>query len=331
MNVKKLILLIITILIPITGAVLIGVYSYNRYNPEVYTELETEFKADLVTGVVTTESRIDLYRKLESYYYEEDPIYTKKVEIDGEEVFSFSIYRGFSVLYNQETKEYSYEIKYEVYFYNVNYTKLQNEFKKNFPDDPSLVDKYSEPYFEIAIYPSEEMNEDENLLDELSGTSVSGSTNIAIYDYNSIPETNGDKPYRVQIVTFRERNLSNAIKKLFDGDNAYITVDAKIKKNVSGEDEAYYSTLEDLAVEKVNDFKVYAADVDVETYTQGWREAGVRDTLKNAGYDKWLFKNYIWWQSLIALVIFSIIMAGFYFAFTYEEPQKPRNTSRKKK
>ena len=140
----------------------------------------------------------------------------------------------------------------------------------------------------------------------------------------------GEKPYRVQIVTFKERNLTSALKKLFDGENAYITVDAKISRTISGE-EPYYSTLEDLVEEKVSDFKVYAADFDVEDYTEGWREAGVRETLNNAGYNKWLFKHYVWWQSLIALVIFSLIMVGFYFAFTYEEPAKPRNTNRKKK
>lgn len=333
MNVKKLILLLITILIPITGSVLIGVYSYNRYNPEVYTDLETEFKSDYVAGAITTESRIDLYRELENYYYEKDPIYTKKVELDGEEVFSLSIYRSFSVVYDKDTEQSSYEVKYEVYFYNVNYTKLKDEFKKDFSDDPSVVDKYSDTYFEVGIYPTAEMNEDENILDETSGASISGSTSIAMYDYNSVPELNGEKPYRVQIVTFKERNLTSALKKLFDGENAYITVDAKISRTIDGED-PYYSTLENLVEEKVSGFKVYAADFDVEntaTIFEGHRETGVRETLNNAGYNRWLFKHYIWWQSLIALVIFSIIMAGFYFAFTYEEPQKPRNTSRKKK
>ena len=330
MNVKKLIILIITILIPLTGSVLIGVYSYNRYNPEEYTELQSDFKSDLVAGKITTESRIELYRQLESYYFEKDPIYTKKVELDGEELFSFSLYRNFSVLYDSETEESTYEIKYEIYFYNVNYTKLKDEFKKNFPDDSSIVDKYSTPYFEVGIYPTEEMEEDENILDETSGASISGGTSIVLYDYESNPEMNGDTPYRVQVVTFKERNLSSALKKLFDGENAYITVDAKISRTISGE-EPYYSTLEDLVAEKVSGFKVYADDFDVKSYEKGWREASARDTLNNAGYNKWLFKHYIWWQALIALVIFSIIMVGFYFAFTYDEPEKPRNTSRKKK
>lgn len=330
MNVKKLIILIITILIPLTGSVLIGVYSFNRYNPEVYTDLESDFMTELVAGKITTESRIDLYRQLECYYLEKDPIYTQTVEIDGVEVFTFSIYRSFSVLYDKDTEQSSYEIEYEFYFYNVNYTKLKEEFKGNFPDDSSLVDKYSEPYFEVSIYPTAEKNEDENILDETLGASVSGGTSIALYDYKSNPEKSNEKPYRVQVVSFKERNLSSALKKMFDGENAYITIDAKISRTISGE-EPYYSTLENLVEEKVSDFKVYAADFDVESYTEGWREAGVRDTLNNAGYNKWLFKRYIWWQSLIALVIFSIIMVGFYFAFTYEEPEKPRNTSRKKK
>ncbi len=329
MNLKKLILLIITILIPITGSVLIGVYSYNRYDPEVYTDLESDFKTDLLSGATTTTDRIDLYRKLESYYFDEKPIFTKDVEMNGEKVFSVALYRSFSVLYDSTKDENTYEIKYEFFIYNVNYTALQNEFKKDFPDDPSLVYNYSDPYFVIGIYPNEELNEDENLLDDSNSVSLTGGTTIALYDYNSTPELKGDVPYRVQTVTFRERNLSSALKKLFDGETAYITVEAQIKKEISGED-TYYSTLENLVEEKVSDFKVYAADLEVESHAQGWREAGARDTLNNAGYNKWLFKNYIWWQSLIALVIFSAIMAGFYFAFTYEEPQEYRNTNRRK-
>ena len=68
-----------------------------------------------------------------------------------------------------------------------------------------------------------------------------------------------------------------------------------------------------------------------EDYEKGWREAGVRDTLNNAGYNGWLFAHYIWWQALIAYVVAALIMTGFYFAFTYEEENVKAKGKKNKK
>lgn len=325
MKLKKLIILIISILIPLAGAVGVGFYSYDRYDPEEMTELQSEFKKDLVAKHgADTLGRINLYRQLESYYYEKDPFYLKDVELNGEKLFTIAIYRGFALIKESQESEERYDMKYDLFVYNVNYTALLNEFSKQFTD-PSVVHEWDDPYFVVNFYPNEEMVEEDSFYGAsltFKNHTANTSSTINLYDINSTPELNGGNPYYVHKLAIRENDIVGDKDNFQDG-KAYITIDAEVSVTESedGADQTYTKTIESLIEEEITDFKVSASEYSVEEdYEKGWREAGVRDTLNNAGYNGWLFAHYIWWQALIALGIFSLIMVGFYVAFTYEEP-----------
>ena len=327
----KIVILMITILVPIICMVGIGAYSYNRYDPEVNTDLDVEFKREITTqhGGSTLE-RIQLYRKFESYYYEEDPIFVKDVELDGEKIYTIALYRSFSVINDPNEGTSGYATRYDLFIYNVNYTKLLNELKKQFQDN-SLVYDYSDPNFIVNFYPTDELDKENALFGEDGRETNNNVATIVLYDVNSTPQLKGEVPYHVHRVLIRENQISKSLIKAFTEGKAYMTVDAQVYKDYQeGEETQRYSkTITTLDGEKIDDFVLEASKFDVEKYEKGWREAGVRDTLNNAGYKNWIFKKYIWWQALLALVISSAIMVGFYFAFTYQEPSKPNKRRNK--
>ena len=77
---KKIFVLIISILLPIIAGAAVAAYGYNvRYVPETNSAIAGEFVRDMNKGIITSEERIANYRKLENYYYEEEPIFKKDI------------------------------------------------------------------------------------------------------------------------------------------------------------------------------------------------------------------------------------------------------------
>jgi len=327
-RVFKVILLIIVILVPIACTIGIGVYGFNRYDPQENTDLDIEFKKELMLETDgSTLGRIDLYRQLETYYYQEEPIFLKDVEYEGEKIYTVAIYRSFGVVADPNAGTSEYATRYDMFIYNVNYTKILDELKKQFEDN-SLVNEYSDPTFIVNIYPTADLDSENALYSEDGQETNNTLASITMYDVDSTPALKDGKPYYVQRVLIRGNKFSKSIIKAFESGKAYLSIEAQVYKDFTEDEESqrYSKKITTLEGQEFDGFILDVSKFDVEggDFVKGWRESGVRETLNNAGYNKWIFKKYLWWQSLLALVISSAIMTGFYFAFTYQEPAQTK-------
>ena len=163
---RKLIILIISIVITLVGTALIGVYDYNVwYNPEGKnaSQLQSDYKTYLVektveikgkTNLEKTESRITLYRQLENYLYSTEPIYTETKTHNGIELFKIAVYKNVFWKVNSNNEKELDHYRYEVFLYNVNYVEIKNMFKEmRVPEDTTIVDKANDPKFVVNFFP----------------------------------------------------------------------------------------------------------------------------------------------------------------------------------
>ena len=331
----KIIILAISILVTILATTFVGVYSYNRYDPDVDENYLSEFKSkELLPGLITTEQRIDYYRKFNNYYYEKEPVLSQEIkdEKTGEVICVLDIYRTLTQNQNSETKEMEYIIKYEMFAHQVNYTYLKNAFKGTI-DDEDIIFKKNNPALVVNFYPTAELKSEEALLNNTEAVLDNNGklkTGIAIYDYKSNPEKDGENPYLVQLNYFRETNLTDS-KALFD-DKAYVAVTAQLPITVQedGYDADYTKTLNyNLFEGEIENFVLKGTELNKEDMQEGIFGNSTREKYAKVGYNSWVIKRYVWWQALIALVVSGLIMTGFYAAFTYEEPQPKKKGKRK--
>lgn len=320
---KKIIVLIISILIPLIAAVAISLYGVNyRYEPSANTTTVSEFLSDLNRGIVDCEGRIKNYRKMENYYYEEEPLLKKDIENEeGKRVLTLAIYRNLCIYKPTADAEEKLKTLFEVFVYNVNYDIVKSYFKL---DDMEIISKADMPTFTVTFTPT---NGKDSFTIELRNRS-----NVVIPDFDSVPEyANADTKTRnyVQSNIFREYETTNTLSTF--SDDANITINASI--SITNEDKTTTAIEADKAVAEVYlaDFQHEGSKMDEKELTVGYREAGVNETYKNAGYYKWLVKNYLWWEALIAFVLVGIITGTFYMVYTTEETNKKTNTKKKRK
>lgn len=364
---RKLIILIISIVITLIGTAVIGVYDYNVwYNPEGKnsTQLQGDYKTYLIektveiegkTDIEKTESRISLYRKLENYLYSSEPIFEQVKEYKGQELFKVVVYKNIFWKFNGTEKELDH-YRYEVFLYNVNYTAIKNMFKEmSVPEDDTIVDKAEDPKFVVNFYPNADYKAEEALIadttynttykttlydgETMMGYTMSNTTTLNLYDYGSTPQKNeNDSVYYVRSFVFYDYTFSDNAS-LFD--EGFLTINALLETNQSNET-LYYTLSESLVKEEVEGFTFDSEEIKTEEYNQGFiSDEGARKTLNNVdidgvlSYDGWVFTRYLWWQCLIAFVVFGLLMTGFYFTFTYEEKGttkiKKKKSNKKKK
>lgn len=368
---RKLIILIISIIVTLTGTALIGVYDYNVwYNPEGKnaTQVTGDYKAYLIektveikdkTDIEKTESRIKLYRQLENYLYSEEPIYSETVKNGSIDLFKVVVYKNIFWKVNSNNEKEFDHYRYEVFIYNVNYTEIRNMFKEmRVPEDDTIVDKANDPQFVVNFFPNSEYKEEEALIvkqagdetfpvlydgESLVGYTMRSSTTLNLFDYGSTPQKNADDEvyYARSFVFYDYSYQTNA--KLFD--EGFIRIDALLETNQLDENNKglNYTLDESLVKAKVEGFTFDEDEIKEEDYSKGFIsvEGSVREQLNNVDidgvltYNGWVFTRYLWWQCLIAFVVCGLLMTGFYFTFTYEETgttkNRKRNLNNKKK
>lgn len=359
---RKLIILIISIVMTLAGTALIGVYDYNVwYNPtgKNATQLTSDYKVYLIektveiegkTNIEKTESRIKLYRQLENYLYSEEPIYSETVKNGNIDLFKVQVFKNIFWKINSDNETEFDHYRYEVFVYDVNYTEIKNLFKQmRVPEDDTIVDKAEDPQFVINFYPSADYDKDDALIidtdrnvtyktelydgETLMGYTMSNAGSLNLFDYGSTPQKNEDdevyyaRTFVVYDYTFTE-NIS-----LFD--EGFIKIDALLETN-QFEEKIYYTLDESLLKAKMEGFTFDRNEINPDNYKKGFiSDNDIRQTLNNVdidgvlSYDEWVFTRYLWWQCLIAFVVCGLLMTGFYFTFTYEE--KGTTKSRRKK
>lgn len=319
---KKIIVLIISILIPLIAATAICLYGANyRYLPSGNSEILAEFYSDLNKGANTSEGRIETYRKMENYYYEKDPILKKDIlDENGERILTLAIYRNLCVYQPKSDADKTLKTLFEVFVYNVNYDIVKSYFKL---DNMNIVEEADMPVFTITFTPT---NGKKAFSFELKNRS-----SVMIPDYASIPEyadSEAKTKNYVQSNIFREYETDNTLSTFSDDANIKITATLTIEN-----DDDTTTTIDancDIANEYIADFKHKGEEIDETTLEVGYRESSIDDTYKNAGYFKWLFGHYLWWEALIAFGLTGIITGTFYLVFTAEDANK-KNIKKKRK
>ena len=343
-KILKICILLIVIIIPLIAAGIVGNYSTNRYTNDKKTEtLQNFVNQELLSGLNTTEERMELNIKLRNYYYNTKPIYsTEYKNEDGEVLFKFDLYQTLSIVQSSSTEEEKYTAKYDMYAYNVNYTLLKEMFNGKVQNKEQL-EKNAGPKLVINFYPTEELKEEQQLLkDNESGETYNGyvltydvsNQEIPVMDYNSQPEKRADNEeyYRVQHDIFREAQMEKESKNAFKNGIGYITISATFAYT-DDDGVAYVYNLNENLIdgEKIENFYISGEDLKVEDFEKGYLSASNDDKYAALGFDSWVFKKYVWWQALIAYVVAALIMTGFYFAFTYEEENVKAKGKKNKK
>ena len=317
---KKIIILIIAIILPLVGAFMIGWYGVAvRYEPETNTTVASKFKASLNSGIITSEGRIKNYRQFENYYYDEEPLYLETIKnTAGNDMFTLAIYRAYYYYQPSADADLEEKIKFEVFVYNVNYNLVKDYFTL---DDRTIIDEADMPKFTITFTPT-------NGKDAFTVT-LSTASDVMIQDYNAIPEWADDEETTRNYVQSSIIRITQQTALTSFSSDANIKVDATLV--VTNTDSTTTTLTSDTSLTEfyLEDFESDIDDVDTSNYLKGYREASVVDTYKNAGYYKWLFLKYLWWEGLIAIVLVGLVTSTFYIVWTAEE-QKSKAINMKK-
>lgn len=319
---KKIFVLIISILLPIIAGVAVAAYGYNvRYIPETNSAIAGEFVRDMNKGIITSEERIANYRKLENYFYEEEPIFKKDLLNDeGEKLLTLVVYRNLCIYQPSADVEAKYKTLFEVFAYNIDYTKIKEYFVL---DNMTIIEDAGMPSLKVTFTGTNDK--------ATFSVNLTNRSNVVIPDYNSVPEFADEETETrnyVQSEVFREYESYTNMSKFTDDANIKVEATMSIKN-----DDSTTTTLEaekPLAEEYIADFKHKGEEFNKEELQIGYRDASVNKTYKNAGFNGWLFKKYVWWQALIGFGLAGLVTGSFVLMYLGEEAQAKANKKKKK-
>lgn len=320
---KKIFVLIISILLPIIAGAAVAAYGYNvRYVPETNSAIAGEFVRDMNKGIITSEERIANYRKLENYYYEEEPIFKKDIlNNEGERLFTLAIYRNLCIYQPSSDVEAKLKTLFEVFAYNINYTKVKEYFVL---DNMSIIEDAGMPSLKVTFTGTNDK--------ATFSVNLTNRSNVVIPDYSSVPEFADEETETrnyVQSEVFREYESYTNMNKFTNDVNVKVEAYLTIKN-----DDSTTTTIEaekPLAEEYVVDFKHKGEEINKDDLQIGYRDASVNKTYKNAGFNGWLFKKYVWWQALIGFGLAGLVTGSFVLMYLSEEAQAQQKANKKKK
>ena len=335
--IKKRLILLFAIILPLFASFLIGNYGYKSkkfgqgawYNEfhKIKTTEFFSFEEDFTT-------RDMIHRALKfgvSYYilYDEEPVYSSIVKNnDGEDLFILEIYRAiFQIL---EDGKYIDRIQYIYTFYDMQYLKLREAFDVD-SNIKLQIEKSNVPEIFVTIYKLNENGDAVRDQDREIGmvtflNESTGTKEVIDYEadvdykqgYSGTKKKETDKLVIVPLGIHRVVDPEWSIT-----DKVLVEVTATVN-DVMDEDNKAIETL--VASFEVEDYISDAKDIDVSNYNKSYKQ----DAKNIANYFAWVFKKYLWWISLIAFLIVGFITFSFYFAWVAEETKKQQQKKIKK-
>lgn len=304
---KKLIILIISIIIPIIGVIGLGAYDYNIYystsgtNSSTYISKYNDYLSNNLLEIVgadgyekQTLDRIDLARQLHSYYYKEEAIYTNDVVYNNNFLFKIKIFKNIVTYSPSADEDETERIRYEVYIYNVDYEALKNTFMDTTikPFNKNSVTSADYPTLVINFYPNDEYNSDEGLYVSAAGSSytftldtekiiygskINSTLGYAAYDYASNPVYDeDDEVFMVQYLGFNDYtstvNISDENDTDANNNRARFNNGAYVKIDaILTTSEASYTLKNSLLKDKVDEMTFSLDNIDDKTdYKKGF-------------------------------------------------------------
>lgn len=299
---KKVIFsIVLLVIIPALVVFGIGVYGYNRYQTSYTAQGEKNGYFEQYVEKDNTESEINVYLKFNSEYYKEE-LSKDILNSNGDRLFTIKMY---SVLYDKKNGDNAEKsLVYEFYAFNIDYGMLYKEIYKS--EANNKLGAYM-PKLSIKLVDHEKIGTEDELSTDISLTALE---NYAIRDYNWVGYTKEDGTKTQKNSSGERINFSDYNKYLgttvatakvgpFAANKDY---SSNIDLKISVTDPQYASfdestvLLETININMVQKIKNY--DVTAENIIKGFNE-----NIFEAGYFKYAFKNYIWWECLIALVL----------------------------
>lgn len=331
--ISKLIKIIIVVIIPLAAGFAVGSYAYSYYQDRFFDYYMDKASDD------NSEDRLISYLEFINQsleYSKEDGEYKFYVKKDikneaGEDLFTLSIIRANEIKYEEYEnkigtvigKRNNYYLTYYIAIYNVHYDNLIKVL------DPSGEHKLS--YLELPTLSFEIVDKnDEEIVFEAKMTtvaSVTGESNLTtIYDYGYAPEKDADgkklnsgNPTSLRYYVLEGSTLSSS--------KFSQNVDFNIYVNSNFQDDENQLDSEKVTTIELNDLYSNEHLIGNEAV-----QKEIKNTFKetydtdifDAGYTKFVFGKYIWWEALIAIVCVGIICGSFILVWDAEEEKNAK-------
>lgn len=333
--ISKLIKMCIVVLIPLLASVGVGFYGYEYYQDRFfdhYMEKASDENTEdrLISYLSFINEKLDYSKEGENYKF-----YVKeKVSNEHGDLFTFSIIRGAEIIFEDYEnkigtvigKRDNYYLTYYFAIYDVNYEALAKTL------DPSGEHKlvYTElPKLYVTV---EDAKNEENALgfDMTTVAQVTGESNLAIvYDYGYSPEkdSNGKQLNAGNPTSMRYYVLDAKSLKDFSND-VKITVD--VKSNYAGDDQVEDEQVYELEKADFYSNKTVQADEELKKMVKKGFDTVYNEDIFKAGYTKFVFGKYIWWEALLTFVLVEVVCASFVLVWNAEEEKEAQKAKKKK-
>lgn len=291
-SIRKIIILLIAILIPVLASTFIGIYSYNRYTPYYFDQYMNQVEE-------STSDKAHAFLKYTTDAYEKTPYFEENVMKDDVLALTVEVYRSIETVTTivDGLKTLTNQVHYHFAVYNVNYNKL---IKIKNPSGEDKLEYNNVPQIYVKI-----TDQKDNEKVEVLAMSVPNDS-LFIKDYTATP----DKDFRnndftnkyLKWVTFKTAGtLSNDVK-------IEVLMSDKPEKEAEA---SYYSVISQFTK---NDFENKMDNFDSF-------EDGYSNNYQEAGYFGYILKKQLWWHVSLALVATGFVSVMFYVVWNYEEEQ----------
>lgn len=334
--ISKLIKILIVVIIPLAAGFAVGSYAYSYYQDRFFDyymdKASDENSEDRLISYLEFINQSLEYSKTDDEY----SFYVKKdIKTEaGDSLFTVSIIRANEIKYEDYEnkigtvigKRNNYYLTYYIAIYNVNYENLIKVL------DPSGEHKLS--YLELPTLSFEIVDKnDESIVFEADMTTVAGVTGesnlTTVYDYGYYPEkdSNGKKLNSGNPTSLRYYVLNGST---LSSSKFSQVVDFNIYVNSNFEDSENQLTPEKVATLELDDFysnEHLINNTEVQKTIKENFKGTYDEDIFAAGYSKFVFGKYIWWEALIAIVCVGIICGSFVLVWDAEEE---KNTKKQK-
>ena len=104
-----------------------------------------------------------------------------------------------------------------------------------------------------------------------------------------------------------------------------------VKSNYAGEDQADDEEVYALVKNDFYNNKTVQDSKELKELVKQGFETVYNEDIYAAGYNKFVFGKYIWWESLLALVLVEIVCGSFVLVWNAEEEKEAAKNSKKRK
>lgn len=297
---NRVIKIVLLIIIPVLVAAGVATYSYYRYQDFFFSNYMSK------AAYKDTEDTIDRYMMFNDTYYE---LYDKKdVENEaGDDLFTIAIFREFGVT------EESVSMYYTLMIYNVDY---ENVYRTIPGYDDTKLHKFNNYLATFRLTITDAADED-NVISKTFSTNTN-------YSFNDYKFTGVGDTQKWQDGT----KITSAYVKWAQVDVSEYTISENVKMEITCIDSQYPNDADGnnfkALTKDYTDFYTSTKKLDTTANTYNGKELTVcyDQNIKKAGYGKYVFANWMWWEALLGAALTLVITGSTVVVWQGEEKKE---------